>query len=82
MAKDSNSKKDGNGDKLALNTLDDLIRLNLSTLEDVVNGDIDNKTAALIFTGSRTAIGGLKLGVEVMKLGIKKVGGIGLLSDK
>lgn len=62
--------------------MDDLVSLNLRTLEDVMNGDIDNKTASLVFTGSRTAIGGLKLGVEVMKLGIQKVGGVTMPSTK
>lgn len=62
--------------KTSIKTLEDLINLNLSTLEDVINEDIDNKKAALIFTGSRTVTSSLKLGLESMKLGIRNISGI------
>ena len=65
-----------------LHTLNALINLNLSTLEQVIEGTVDYKSAALIFTGSRTAISGLKLGVEVIKLGINKIGDVKMLEGK
>lgn len=64
--------------KIKINTLEDLIRLNLDTLEDVVSESIDNRKAALIFTGSRTVASSFKLGLEAVKLGIRQVSGMGL----
>jgi hypothetical protein len=52
--------------------------LNLSTLENVINEKVDNKKAALIFTGSRTVTGSLKLGLEAMKLGMSRVAGVSI----
>lgn len=52
------------------------MNLNLNTLEKVVAGEIDNRKAQLIFTGSRTVTSTLKLGIEAMKLGVKKIGGV------
>jgi len=70
-------KKSNNGRKdIQLRTLEDLIGLNLKTLEGVVNETMDNKKAALIFTGSRTVTGTLKLGLEAMKLGMGSVAGV------
>ena len=65
-------------EKTSIKSLEDLINLNLRTLEDVIGGDIDNKKAALIFTGSRTVTSSLKLGLESMKLGLKNVGGLSI----
>jgi hypothetical protein len=70
------------GEKIAINNLNDLVRLNLNTLEDVMAGDIDNKKAAIVFTGSRTVTAALKLGLEAMKLGIVEVGGVGMGTHK
>lgn len=61
-----------------LETLEDLINLNLNTLKNVVSGDIDHRKAALIFTGSRTVTSSLKLGIEAMKLGLKDISGVGV----
>ena len=82
MANRSITKKSPKTKPQNLNTLNDLINLNLSTLEQVIEGTVDYKSAALIFTGSRTAISGLKLGVEVIKLGINKIGDVEMLSGK
>lgn len=57
-------------------TLEDLVELNLSTLNGVIDEEIDNKKAGLIFTGSRTVCVALKLGIEAMKLGLRQVGGV------
>jgi hypothetical protein len=62
--------------KVHIKTLTDLVNLNLETLEDVVSGETDNRKAAVIFTGSRTITGALKLGLEAAKLGVVDVGGI------
>ena len=62
--------------KVHIKTLTDLVNLNLETLEDVVSGETDNRKAAVIFTGSRTITGALKLGLEAAKLEIVDVGGI------
>jgi len=64
--------------KVKINTLEDLIRLNLNTLEDVISEEIDNRKAALIFTGSRTVAAAFKLGLEAVKLGLKQVSGMGV----
>lgn len=63
-----------------ISSFSDLVNLNLKTLEKVVSGDIDNKKAALIFTGSRTVTGTLKLGLEARKLGMKDVAGVNVES--
>jgi hypothetical protein len=74
---ESKSKCGANGNGInSVRNLEDLIRLNISTLEGIVNEDMDHKKAALIFTGSRTITGALKLGLEAMKLGMKQVGGV------
>jgi len=65
-------------EKIRIRSLEDLIDLNLSTLEDVVAGTIDNRKASLIFTGSRTVSSALKLGIEAMKLGLREIAGIPL----
>ena len=76
-------EENGNGvSKVSVRTLEELITLNLSTLEDVVSGEIDNKKAALIFTGSRTVIGSLKLGLEAMKLGMTRISGVPIGDNK
>ena len=62
-----------------VNSLGDLINLNLRTLESVNDGLIDNRKAALIFTGSRTVTAGLKVGVEAMRLGMSNVAGLPML---
>lgn len=62
--------------KVEIKTLTDLVNLNLTTLEEVVSGETDNRKAGVIFTGSRTITGALKLGLEAAKLGIVDVGGI------
>lgn len=62
--------------KASIKSLEDLINLNLRTLEGVVDGDVDNKKAALIFTGSRTVTASLKLGLESIKLGMKSISGM------
>ncbi len=62
-----------------IKTLKDLVDLNIRTLEEVVSGETDNRKAAVIFTGSRTVTGALKLGLEAMKLGIPEVGGLGMV---
>lgn len=77
MGKKSQKFNEGSRN-VAINNLNDLIRLNLDTLEDVMSGSIDNKKAALIFTGSRTVSSSLKLGLEAMKLGITEIGGVGV----
>jgi hypothetical protein len=59
-----------------IGSLEDLINLNLNTLGDVINNTIDNKKAALIFTGSRTVTSALKLGIEAMKLGLGNIAGL------
>lgn len=71
-----NRKSKAPDQKVEINNLNDLVRLNLNTLEDVVNGDGDLKRAQLIFTGSRTITGAMKVGIEAMKLGFKQIGGI------
>lgn len=71
--------RSNNGKKITeikIRTLEELISLNLNTLEQVVTNEIDNKKAALIFTGSRTVTSALKLGVEAMKLGMNKIAGM------
>jgi len=74
LGKSSSSIKKIRGIK----SLNDLVRLNLETLEGVENETEDFKKAALIFTGSRTVTGALKIGIEAMKLGIKNIGGVGV----
>lgn len=61
---------------VSIKSLNDLVALNLETLGQVVTGDIDNRKAQLIFTGSRTITSSLKVGIEAMKLGLAKVSGI------
>ena len=61
-----------------IRTLEDLVNLNLDTLNGVVNETMDNKKAGLIFTGSRTVCVTLKLGIEAMKLGLRTVGGVAM----
>ena len=68
--------------RISVRTLEDLINLNLTTLEDVVSGEIDTKKAGLIFTGSRTVTQSLKLGIEAMKLGMGKIAGMPLGDPK
>lgn len=65
-----------NHENTKLESLRDLLFLNLRTLENVRDGEINNKKAALIFTGSRTVTGVLKLGVEASKLGLSMIGGV------
>lgn len=72
-AKTENNQKTG---QIRIKSLEDLINLNLSTLEKVINGGIDNRKAGLIFTGSRTVATAFKLGLEAMKLGMKQVAGM------
>ena len=62
--------------KVRIESLEDLINLNLRTLENVVNDQIDNRKAGLIFTGSRTVAASFKLGVEAVKLGMSQVAGL------
>ena len=70
-------EKDRDGQEaVRIKTLEDLITLNLKTLEQVVDGIIDNRRAQLIFTGSRTVSSTLKLGIEAMKLGLGKIAGL------
>ena len=76
MARKATEPQKTNETKFSITSFADLINLNLETLEQVVSGDIDNKKAALIFTGSRTVTGTLKLGLEARKLGMKDVAGI------
>lgn len=64
------------GKLVQVRTLEDLVELNLGTLNGVINETIDNKKAGLIFTGSRTVCVALKLGIEAMKLGLRQVGGV------
>ncbi len=59
-----------------IETLNDLITLNLDVLSDVNDGRIDHRKASLIFTGSRTVTAGLKVGIDAMRLGLKDVGGM------
>lgn len=61
-----------------IRTLQDLIDLNLRTLTDVANEQVDHKKAALVFTGSRTVTGALKVGLEAMKLGVTLIDGVTL----
>ena len=72
----------GETKKVRISSLEDLINLNLRTLEDVVNGDIDNRKAALMFTGSRTVAGSLKLALEAVKLGMGRLAGIDIGDSK
>ena len=82
MAKQPTNEKSRNTVKrVSVRSLEDLINLNLQTLEDVVSGEVDNKKAALIFTGSRTVTSSLKLGIEAMKLGHKTVAGMPVGAD-
>jgi len=70
-------KSNGNTDRLVpVRTLEDLVELNLGTLNGVISETIDNKKAGLIFTGSRTVCVALKLGIEAMRLGLRQVGGM------
>lgn len=62
--------------EVQLDTLSDLIQLNKETLKGVVEGTIDNRKAALIFTGSRTITGQLKLAIEAVRLGIAILSGV------
>jgi len=48
----------------------------LDTLQKVRDGNINHKKAAIIFTGSRTVTGVLKLGMEASKLGLSMIGGV------
>ena len=65
----------------SINSLEDLINVNLRTLENVVNETDDNRKAAVIFTGSRTITGILKLGLEATKAGLVQIGGVRLGYD-
>ncbi len=75
MQKNKQNPSKENG-KVEIKSLEDLICLNLNTLEDVVGGGIDNRKAAMIFTGSRTVTTALKLGIEAMKLGMAQIAGM------
>lgn len=68
-------------EKIRIKSLEDLIRLNLDTLESVVIGEIDNRKAQLIFTGSRTISSTFKLGLEAIKIGMKNVAGLPVRSS-
>ena len=77
MEKGSNKNRDKESAAAdRINSLEDLVRLNLNTLQGVIDETIDNKKAALIFTGSRTVTGSLKLGIEALKLGMNRIGGV------
>jgi len=76
MSKSVSNLENGIKKEIRIKTLEDLLNLNLNTLEEVVNGQIDNRKAALIFTGSRTVTSSLKVGLEAMKLGLVKVAGM------
>lgn len=69
-------KTDSREETIRINTLEDLIRLELDTLEGVINETTDNKKAALLFTGARTVTATLKLGLEARKLGMGHVAGV------
>lgn len=69
------SKKDNNND-LKIKSLEELAHLNLETLIQVRDQKTNGKRATLIFTGSRTVTGVLKLGVEASKLGLSQVAGV------
>lgn len=66
----------GHRKSIKIDSLESLIQLNLKTLEEVVSGTIDNRKAALIFTGSRTVTSELKVGIEAMKLGMTSISGV------
>ena len=65
-----------------IDSLEALINLNLRTLEQVIDNSIDNKKAALIFTGSRTVTSTLKVGLEAMKLGLAEVSGVSVSDNE
>lgn len=73
-------KEDG-GKTTPLKSLGDILEMNLTTLEQVRDGKINHKKAALLFTGTRTAVGVLKLGIEASKMGLSMVGGLNV-NDK
>jgi endonuclease III len=72
------AKREAGNGSIQIRTLEDLIKLNLETINGVVNETIDNRKASLIFTGSRTVTSSMKLGIEALKLGLKSIGGIGM----
>lgn len=76
MAKDAPKRDQACNGKYKINNLSDLIALEISTLEGVVNEETDLKKASVIFTGARTVTASLKVGLEAMKLGMKRVSGV------
>ena len=67
---------------IEINSLEALIETNLRTLEGVANETIDNRRASVIFAGSRTVTGALKLGLEAMRLGMNSVAGFKIGKQK
>ena len=76
MKKNDKTKKANKVKTTQIRSLADLVRENITALEGVIDGRMDNRKAAVIFTGSRTITGALKLGLEAAKLGLPQIGGV------
>ncbi len=64
------------GREVEIRSLEDLVLVNISTLQGAFSGKLDNRRATVIFNGSRTITGIMKLGLEAKKLGLSEIGGI------
>jgi len=76
------TKTEGNELEKASNKISgirQLVDLNLKALQGVDAGTMDNRKAVVIFMGTRTVTGALKLALEAKKAGIAEVAGVEML---